>query len=286
MFLAGSPWGPKGTAATARGTPRFPRGLSGARHISGPTCHRVQTALDQCDPCRNGRGANAAGVRPSARRWASPGALIQVTSRRDGPRGELDYGGDMWRWLLTGPRFWISMPSVDCIRYAILESVVPRIAYRWRRCSRTPTDPNTSARHPRRAQPDTPPGPRRVPGREREEESVMAQGTTDTTRCIDRLGINVDNVRLEQVAAHSADGYARMEAKYGSDRGRIGNTLGDVPSDQFAKMLGGYGEEVRDPKDIAPALRRARESGLPSLINVWVDPGVYAPGTMNQAMYK
>jgi acetolactate synthase-1/2/3 large subunit len=110
----------------------------------------------------------------------------------------------------------------------------------------------------------------------------MAQGTTDTTRCIDRPGIKVDNVRHEQVAAH----YAGMEAKYGSDRGRIGNTLGDVASDQFAKMLGGYGEEVRDPKDIAPALRRARESGLPSLINVWVDPGVYAPGTMNQAMYK
>jgi acetolactate synthase-1/2/3 large subunit len=51
-------------------------------------------------------------------------------------------------------------------------------------------------------------------------------------------------------------------------------------------MLGGYGEEVHDPADIAPALRRARESGLPSLINVWVDPDVYAPGTMNQTMYK
>src|SRR5882724_4502683 len=42
------------------------------------------------------------------------------------------------------------------------------------------------------------------------------------------------------------------------------------------QMLGGYGEEVRDPADIAPALRRARESDLPSLINVWVDPDVYA----------
>jgi acetolactate synthase-1/2/3 large subunit len=77
-----------------------------------------------------------------------------------------------------------------------------------------------------------------------------------------------------------------QEAKYGSDRGRVGNTLGDVPYDQFAKMLGGYGEEVRDPQDIAPALQRARESGLPSLINVWIDPDVYAPGTLNQTMYK
>jgi acetolactate synthase-1/2/3 large subunit len=51
-------------------------------------------------------------------------------------------------------------------------------------------------------------------------------------------------------------------------------------------MLGGYGEEVREPGDIRPALERARESGKPSLINVWIDTDVYAPGTMNQTMYK
>ena len=61
------------------------------------------------------------------------------------------------------------------------------------------------------------------------------------------------------------------------DRGRVGNTLGDVHYDKFAQMLGGYGEEVRDPADIGPALRRARESGKPSLINVWVDPDVVRP---------
>ncbi|TDC75790.1 acetolactate synthase [Streptomyces hainanensis] len=77
-----------------------------------------------------------------------------------------------------------------------------------------------------------------------------------------------------------------QKAKYGDARERIGNTLGDVPFDQFARMLGGYGEEVRDPADIRPALERARESGKPSLINVWVDPDAYAPGTMNQTMYK
>ena len=77
-----------------------------------------------------------------------------------------------------------------------------------------------------------------------------------------------------------------QEAKYGKDRGRVGNTLGDVKYDEFARMLGGHGEEVRDPADIGPALLRARESGKPSLINVWVDPDVYAPGTMNQTMYK
>ena len=36
----------------------------------------------------------------------------------------------------------------------------------------------------------------------------------------------------------------------------------------FAKMLGGYGEEVREAQDIQPALRRARPSGKCALINV------------------
>ena len=74
--------------------------------------------------------------------------------------------------------------------------------------------------------------------------------------------------------------------KYGKERGDIGNMMGDVRFDQFAKMLGGHGEEVRDPNDIRPALERAQESGLPSLINVWIDPDAYSPGTQNQTMYK
>ncbi|SFN99530.1 acetolactate synthase-1/2/3 large subunit [Pseudonocardia ammonioxydans] len=93
------------------------------------------------------------------------------------------------------------------------------------------------------------------------------------------VGIVGNNSSMNQIRYGQAQ-------KYGEDRARVGNTLGDVPYDQFARMLGGYGEEVRDPADIAPALQRARESGKPSLINVWVDPDVYAPGTMNQTMYK
>ena len=46
-----------------------------------------------------------------------------------------------------------------------------------------------------------------------------------------------------------------QKAKYGEERERVGNTLGDVRYDKFAQMLGGYGEEVRDPADIRPALR-------------------------------
>jgi len=79
-------------------------------------------------------------------------------------------------------------------------------------------------------------------------------------------------------------------AKYGEQRGNIGNKLGDVPFGTFAEMLGGYGEEVRDPNQIGPALRRAREEvrsrGKSAVINVWVDPNEYAPGTKAQTMYK
>jgi acetolactate synthase-1/2/3 large subunit len=79
-------------------------------------------------------------------------------------------------------------------------------------------------------------------------------------------------------------------AKYGEQRGNVGNLLGDVPFGKFAEMLGGYGEEVRDPAQIAPALQRARESiqklKRSAVVNIWVDPREYAPGTKNQTMYK
>ena len=50
-------------------------------------------------------------------------------------------------------------------------------------------------------------------------------------------------------------------AKYGEQRGNVGNLLGDVPFGKFAEMLGGYGEEVRDPAQIAPALQRGARVG-------------------------
>lgn len=79
-------------------------------------------------------------------------------------------------------------------------------------------------------------------------------------------------------------------SKYGEQRGNVGNLLGDVPFSQFAEMLGGYGEEVRDPNEIGPALLRAREAiardGRSAVVNIWVDPREYAPGTKAQTMYK
>jgi len=79
-------------------------------------------------------------------------------------------------------------------------------------------------------------------------------------------------------------------AKYGAERGNIGNKLGDVPFGMFGEMIGGYGEEVHEAGEIQPALRRAREAiaktGKCAVVNVWVDPDEYAPGTKAQTMYK
>ena len=80
-------------------------------------------------------------------------------------------------------------------------------------------------------------------------------------------------------------------AKYGEERGNVGNLLGDVPFGKFAEMLGGYGEEVREPgadragaasapasRCSACASRRSSTSGSTR--------NEYAPGTKNQTMYK
>ena len=59
---------------------------------------------------------------------------------------------------------------------------------------------------------------------------------------------------------------------HGTRVSEIASKLSSMPYGEFARMLGGYGEEVRDPDQIQPALRRARESGKCALINVWIDP--------------
>ncbi len=96
------------------------------------------------------------------------------------------------------------------------------------------------------------------------------------------LGVIGNNSAMNQIRCGQIN-------KYGKQRGNVGNLLGDVEYSKFAQMLGGYGEEVRDPKDIRPALERGREAvanGRPALINIWVDREIWAPGTRNQTMYK
>ena len=79
-------------------------------------------------------------------------------------------------------------------------------------------------------------------------------------------------------------------AKYGAQRGNVGNKLGDMNFSISPRCWGGWGVEVREAAKIAPALRQAREkvakTGKSAVINIWVDPREYAPGTKNQTMYK
>ena len=44
--------------------------------------------------------------------------------------------------------------------------------------------------------------------------------------------------------------------------------------DQMVEAFGGYGELVRRPEDIRPAIERAFASGRPACVNVLTDPGV------------
>ena len=53
--------------------------------------------------------------------------------------------------------------------------------------------------------------------------------------------------------------------------------------DQVVEALGGYGELVREPGELQPALVRAFESGKPALVNVLTDPSVAYPRSSNLA---
>lgn len=48
----------------------------------------------------------------------------------------------------------------------------------------------------------------------------------------------------------------------------VATDLGRRPYHRVVSGLGGHGEEVEDPRDLSPALKRADASGLPALVNV------------------
>ena len=58
----------------------------------------------------------------------------------------------------------------------------------------------------------------------------------------------------------------------------------------FPKMWGAHGIEVCKPNEISSALNEARElvnkTKKSVVVNIWVDPNEYAPGTKAQTMYK
>jgi acetolactate synthase-1/2/3 large subunit len=65
---------------------------------------------------------------------------------------------------------------------------------------------------------------------------------------------------------------------YADDR-LCGTELGTIHYEKIAEALGGYGEFVDKPEDIAPAVKRAIDSGGPACVNVMTDPTVFSPAT-------
>jgi acetolactate synthase-1/2/3 large subunit len=62
--------------------------------------------------------------------------------------------------------------------------------------------------------------------------------------------------------------------------GYIATILAERRYEKIAEIFGGYGEYVEDVGEVIPALRRARASGGPAIINVKVDSGHPCPFTI------
>ncbi len=74
------------------------------------------------------------------------------------------------------------------------------------------------------------------------------------------------------------------ELSFGKDTEQ-GSELGLVRYDRVAEALGGYGELVRDPAQIRPALERAAALRVPSVINVLTDTTAISPGTVGVSLF-
>jgi acetolactate synthase-1/2/3 large subunit len=59
----------------------------------------------------------------------------------------------------------------------------------------------------------------------------------------------------------------------------VGTNLGPVRYDLMAAGLGAHGEFVTEPKEIIPALNRAKDSGKVAVVNVITDPTITSPAT-------
>ena len=79
-------------------------------------------------------------------------------------------------------------------------------------------------------------------------------------------------------------------SKYGPQRGNIANKLGDMNFAVFPNIWGGFGIDVTESDKIAESLILARnfvkKENKSVVVNIWVDPNEYAPGTKSQTMYK
>jgi acetolactate synthase-1/2/3 large subunit len=72
-----------------------------------------------------------------------------------------------------------------------------------------------------------------------------------------------------------------MQALYGYDV--AAELRPGIRYDQMMESFGGRGELVTEPDDVAPALKRALDSGEPYLVNVLTDPAIAYPRSSNLA---
>ena len=72
-----------------------------------------------------------------------------------------------------------------------------------------------------------------------------------------------------------------MRALYGYDL--VADLRPGIRYDQMMESFGGKGELVTEPGEIEPALRRAFDSGEPTLVNILTDPDVAYPRSSNLA---
>lgn len=71
----------------------------------------------------------------------------------------------------------------------------------------------------------------------------------------------------------------QIEITYGKGAESQGVELGMIPFHEVLKALGGYGELVKKPGDLEPAIERAFSSGVPALVNVVTDPEAVSGAT-------
>jgi acetolactate synthase-1/2/3 large subunit len=72
-----------------------------------------------------------------------------------------------------------------------------------------------------------------------------------------------------------------MQALYGYDV--AAELRPGLRYDQIMETFGGKGALVEDPDDLAPTLKRALDSGEPTLVNVITDPEIAYPRSSNLA---
>lgn len=71
----------------------------------------------------------------------------------------------------------------------------------------------------------------------------------------------------------------QIDITYPGSKGIQGVELGFVNFHEIMEAMGGYGEMVDEIKDLTPAIGRAFDSGLPSVINVKTDPDAVSGAT-------